>query len=415
MKNSRLVAFEILYSVLQENAYSNIAVDRALADTECDNKALATRLVYGVIERKITLDYVISQYLTEHTKPKVKILLYIGAYQILFMDKIPNSVAVNESVELADCVRVGYYKKLINAVLRKIADSDFDINTVEDLEIKYSCPKPLINKWIKAYGMEKALSVLEAINNKPPVFAIPNSLYVDAVELQYELLDEGIDSQIYEDVLIITSSFNLNTCRSFKNGLFYIEDYSSYLCAKRLSCTEGDIVLDVCSAPGGKTFTLAQNMNNKGKVYAFDLYEHRVDLVKAGAQRLGLSNIEFGVNDATVFNDNLPKADKILCDVVCSGFGIIRRKPEIRYKNLDEIKELPNIQYDILQTSSRYLKNGGQIIYSTCTLNNAENENVVSKFLDNNDNFSLIEQKTIFPCENGGDGFFWALMEKNND
>ena len=151
------------------------------------------------------------------------------------------------------------------------------------------------------------------------------------------------------------------------------------------------------------------------KVYAFDLHEHRVELIKKSAQRLELDNISTSINDALVYNSEMPIADKILCDVPCSGFGIIRRKPEIRYKNLDDIKELPQIQYDILSTSSRYLKNNGRIIYSTCTLNKKENEKVVEKFLNNNINFKLIDKVTVFPSENGGDGFFYAIMEKIND
>lgn len=415
MKDSRLLAFEILDKIIRNNAYSNIAVDKALSDVTGKEKGLVTRIVYGVVERKLTLDYVINQYLTQRTKPKVKIILYIGAYQLLFMDNIPDSVAVNECVNLASQVGMGYYAKLINAVLRKIADNGLDLDNIEDLEIKYSCPQPLINKWLKMYGEESTISILKEINKKPPIFAVPNTTYVDAQELQYELFDEGIETDILNDILVIKSAFDINKCRSFKNGLFYIEDYSSYLCAKALGARDNDVVLDICSAPGGKTFTIAQGMHNNGKIYAFDLYEHRVELVDKTAKKLGLNNIVARMNDATIFSEDIPMADKILCDVVCSGFGIIRRKPEIRYKDLDDIKDLPNIQYEILSVSSKYLKRGGRIIYSTCTLNKQENEKVVERFLNENDDFNLIEQKTIFPNEELGDGFFWALMERKND
>ncbi len=415
MKNSRQIAFEILYSVLQEKAYSNIAVDHALYHIPSNQKAFVTRLVYGVIERKLTLEYILSQYLTERTKPKVKILLYIGAYQLIFMDNIPSSVAVNETVKTAEKIGLGYYKKLINAILRKISQDGFDLKTIDNPEVKYSCPMPLINKWLKMYGENNTIKILEAINNNPPVFAVPNRRYVDAEELQYELYSEGIESEIFHDVLKINSAFDLNHSASFQNGLFYIEDYSSYLCAKALHAGENDIVLDVCSAPGGKAFTIAQGITGSGKLYAFDLYEHRVDLIRKSVQRLGLLNITAQVNDATIFNKNIPMADKILCDVVCSGFGIIRRKPEIKYKNLDEIKELPELQYTILNTSSKYLKKGGNILYSTCTLNKLENERVVERFLNEHNDFALVEEKTIFPDVQSGDGFFWALMERNND
>ena len=168
----------------------------------------------------------------------------------------------------------------------------------------------------------------------------------------------------------------------------------------------------MCSAPGGKAFTIAQS---GATVYAYDIYEHRVELIKKSAQRLGLNNIITGINDALIYNANIPFADRIICDVPCSGFGIIRRKPEIRYKNLDEIKELPQIQYNILFTSSRYLKSGGVIIYSTCTLNKKENEQVVDRFLKDNTDFSLVESKTVFPTKNGGDGFFYSILKKKND
>lgn len=412
MKNSRLASFDILYDILKDGAYSNIAVDKGLAEVDSKDKGFTSRLVYGVVERKLTLDYFIDKHLTSKAKPKVKIILYIGAYQILFMDKVPDAVAVFETVEIADLIGLSYYKKLINAVLHKIIECKSELEETDDLSIKYSCPSHLINMWKKMYGEEKTLATLQAINNRPPVFAIPNRKFVDEGELQYELLDNGVECEIYGDVVKINSSFDLSNIKAFKDGLFYIEDYSSYTCAKALNCNEDDIVLDICAAPGGKTFTMAQN---GAKVYAFDLYEHRVELIKKSAQRLELKNVSANINDALVYNSEMPIADKILCDVPCSGFGIIRRKPEIRYKNLDDIKELPQIQYDILSTSSRYLKNNGRIIYSTCTLNKKENEKVVEKFLNDNINFKLIDKVTVFPSENGGDGFFYAIMEKIND
>lgn len=412
MKNSRLSAFDIIYDILKNGAYSNIAVENGLAEVEPKDKAFVSRLVYGVIERKITLDYFIDKFLTSKTKPKVKIILYIGAYQILFMDKVPDAAAVYETVELAYSIGLSYYKKLINAILHKIINNKDEFDNTDDLSIKFSCPIHLINMWKKMYGEEKTLSILQSINNRPPVFAIPNRKFVDENELQYELLDAGVECEIYYDIVKINSSFDLSNVKAFKNGLFYIEDYSSYSCANTLDCKKGETVLDICAAPGGKTFTIAQS---GADVYAFDLHKHRVELIKKSAERLEFDNIKTGINDALVYNENIPLADKILCDVPCSGFGIIRRKPEIRYKNLDDIKDLPQIQYDILSTSSKYLKNSGRIIYSTCTLNKKENEKVVDRFLENNDNYKLINEVTAFPSENSGDGFFYAIMEKIND
>lgn len=411
MKNSRTVAFEIIQSVLRDDAYSNLALEKSLSDVSDKDKAFVTRLVYGVVERKLTLDYALSLFLKSKAKPKVRILLYMGAYQILFMDKVPDSAAVNETLKTADELGLTYYKKLINAVLRKLCDSKNTVLENASSEVKYSCPESLIRMWNKMYGEDCTLSVLESLNNRPPVFAVPNTKFVDAEELQYELLSEGVECEVYNECVKINGQFDAFNLNSFQNGLFYIEDYSSYTAASALDAKDGDIVLDLCAAPGGKSFTIAQS---GASVYSFDLYEHRVELIKKTAKRLEFDNITASVNDASVYNPEMPLADKILCDVPCSGFGIIRRKPEIRYKNLDEIKSLFDIQYNILCISSRYLKTGGKIMYSTCTLNKKENEKVVAEFLENNNNFELIEQKTIFPTKDGGDGFFYALMVKND-
>lgn len=412
MKNARLSAFDMLYDIIYGGAYSNIVLEKGLKAVESKDKGFASRLVYGVIERRLSLDYAINKFLNGKTKPKVKILLYIGAYQVLYMDKIPDAAAVYETVSLCDNIGLSYYKKLINAVLHRIIDYKTEFDVIDDLSIKYSCPQHLINMWTKMYGEDNVVDILESINNRPPVFAIPNSKYVDAEELYYELFSAGIDCEIFNDVVKINSSFDLSGLKAFNDGLFYIEDYSSYSCAKALGAKSDDVVLDLCSAPGGKAFTIAQS---GATVYAYDIYEHRVELIKKSAKRLGLNNIITGINDALIYNANLPFADRIICDVPCSGFGIIRRKPEIRYKNLDDIKELPQIQYNILFTSSRYLKTGGVIIYSTCTLNKKENEQVVDRFLNDNTDFSLVESKTVFPTKNGGDGFFYSILKKKND
>lgn len=411
IKNPRLIAFETLYSIFYDGSYSNIALDKALSAIDKD-KAFISALVYGVTERKITLDYFIDKYINGKIKPKVRIALWIGAYQLLFMEKVPSSAAINESVNLAKQVGQDYYSKLINAVLHKI---DNDRKIPDDLSVKYSVPHNLINMWIKQYGEDEVKAFLPCINDKPPLFAIANKKFVNSDELLYELECSNVVGEAYDDFVIIENGVDLTKTKAFKNGLFYIEDLSSYNCAKALNAKENDIVLDMCSAPGGKAFTISQSMNNNGKLYCFDMYEHRLKLINDGAKRLDIVNISASVNDATKYNDNIPKADKILCDVPCSGFGIIRRKPEIRYKELDSVKDLPQIQYSILETSSKYLKSGGNIIYSTCTLNKKENEKVVAKFLESYNNFEILEEKTVFPTPFGGDGFYYALMRKNND
>lgn len=411
MKSSRLIAFETLHKIFYDSTYSNLAVDNALKDVDTD-KAFISALVYGVVERKITLDYYINKYLTAKPKPKIMTVLRLGAYQLLFMDKVPSSAAINESVKLTRDIKQDYYSKLVNAVLHKI---DSNREELDNPSIKYSVPECLINMWNKQYGADTVNEFLPALNERPPIYAIPNRQFVDAGELCYELLEEGVDCEVLEEVVLIHSSIDFNRSRAYKNGLFYIEDLSSYHCAKALQAKPGETVIDFCSAPGGKAFTIAQDMENNGRLYAFDLYEHRAELVKKSAERLELNVIISGVNDASVYSDTIPEADRILCDVPCSGFGIVRRKPEIRYKNLDSIKDLPEIQLNILKTSAMYLKDGGRIIYSTCTLNKKENEKVVSAFLNENSGFSLEYDKTVFPSANGGDGFYFAVLTKNYD
>lgn len=409
-KNSRQIAFETLYKIFYNDAYSNIAVDNALTDVS-ENKGFITRLVYGVIERKLTLDFLIGKYCSK-PKPKVLVILRMGVYQLYFMDKVSSAAAIDESVKLAKSVGLDFYSKLINAVLHKINDNRINIDEIDNQEIRYSVPIHLINMWKKAYGEDIVNGFFPYLNEKAPAFAVPNTVFVDKDELQFEFSCEDVESEVDGDLVSILSNLDVKNSKAYKNGLFHIEDLSCYNAVKALNPCEGDVVIDVCSAPGGKAFTCAEMMNNIGKIYACDIFEHRVKLIKDGADRLQLSSVIPMVNDATVFNSDLPKADKIICDVVCSGFGIIRRKPEIKYKNLDSIKELPEIQYNILDTSARYLKNGGKILYSTCTLNKRENERVVEKFIANNNEYKIVEMKTIFPTQNGGDGFFYSIIER---
>ena len=411
MKNSRLIAFDILYQIFKDEAYSNLALDSAINEADGKDKAFINNLVMGVIERKITLDYFIKPYLKSNAKPKVMLILYIGAYQLYFMDKVPSSAAINTSVQLAAETGLSYYKSLINAVLHKIDNNRISIDEIEDLSVKYSCPQNLINMWKKQYGEDNCNEILRAINGKPPVFAVPNTLFVDEEELLYELMSSSVDCETDGELVKINSAVDISALKPFKDGLFHIQDKSSFECSKALEAREGNTVLDICSAPGGKAFTIAERMNNKGSVFAFDIHEHRVKLINDGAQRHGLSIISAAVNDALEFSESIPKADRILCDVPCSGFGIIRRKPEIRYKELDSVKELPDIQLKILETSSVYLKENSRLVYSTCTLNKKENENVVRAFLEKHGNFRLIKEVTVFPSENGGDGFYYAVLE----
>lgn len=411
MNDSRNAAFTALYKIIYGGAYSNIAVNNEI-DKLQSGKAFAARLIYGVLERRLTLEYLINKF-CKKPKPKVNILLMLGAYQLKFMDKVPSSAAINESVALAKSNGLGYYGGMINAVLHKIDLLDFDVNALGDLSVKYSVPQNLINMWKKAYGADAVEAFLPYVNGRPPIYAVPNSKFTDAEELQYELTDCGAVCDVFGDVVKIDSVSDIAETAAFKNGLFHIQDLSCYNAVKMLDVKANETVLDMCAAPGGKSFTASDLAGGRCEIYAYDCYESRVNLIAQGAKRLCLDNIHTAVNDASVYNGNIPFADKIICDVPCSGLGTVRRKPEIRYKDLDSIKSLPELQFKILEASAKYLKKGGRLLYSTCTLNLRENEKIVAAFLNDHKDFNEISSKTFFPDENGGDGFFCAVLERN--
>ena len=431
-KSSRQTAFEILLKIQQDNAYSNITVDSLLSGSALDarDKSFVSALVYGVIERMITIDYQLNSYLTQplkKLKPQVLVILRLGVYQLLFMDKVPESAAVNESVKLTKSNKCAFASSLVNAVLRKCAKNGLvlpDEKSPEFLSVKYSCPLWLINKWKNEYGKEDTLLLLQSFCGKAESVIRVNTIRTTSEKLIKVLSDEGVEAvegNIKDSLIISLSGNSVSHLKSFQEGLFLVQDTASQICVKALGAKENETVFDLCSAPGGKSFTTAQHMNNKGKILSFDLYEHRVKLINDGAKRLGIDIIEAKTGDAAVFVEMIGCADRVLCDVPCSGFGIIRRKPEIKYKDERSFDELPDIQYKIFANASRYVKSGGRIIYSTCTLNKKENEDVCERFLREHKEFrvvSVLEEfgessfVTLMPHKNNSDGFFIASFEK---
>ncbi|MBR6338126.1 MAG: 16S rRNA (cytosine(967)-C(5))-methyltransferase RsmB, partial [Ruminococcus sp.] len=287
-----------------------------------------------------------------------------------------------------------------------------------------SCPMWLIDKWIGEYGLDVTRQMLSTSVGRPPVTARVNTTLITAEKLCEQLKAEGIECERAEFpegcVKILGGSPEKTRC--YKQGLFHVQDVSSQLCCMALDPKPGMTVLDVCSAPGGKSFTIAELMENKGRLLSFDLHENRVRLIRSGAERLKLDIIEESPNDAKKYKEDMPLADRVLCDVPCSGLGVIRRKPEIKYKAPGEFERLPEIQYDILSVSSRYVKEGGVLVYSTCTLSRAENDNVVDRFLKEHEDFTSCPiggvfgdefKASITPGKFGSDGFFIAkLMRK---
>ena len=436
MKNARQTAFDILSKIQKDSSYSNLTIDSFLASVCLDevDSAFVSALVYGVLESSFTLDYQLAANLKQplkKLKPQVLTVLRLGAYQLLFMDKVPESAAVNESVKLIKANGCSFASALVNAVLRNIAKKGLCLPDESDktfyYSVKYSFPQELVKFWIKSYGEENTVGIMESCSGRPPLIVRANTLKVTADELTSTLKNEGIESKSS----VVTDSLELGKCgsverlKSFADGLFHVQDAASQFCIAALDPQPGETILDLCAAPGGKSFTVAERMNNTGKIIACDIHNHRLDLIKSGAARLGITNIECIVNDAAVYNENLPMADRVLCDVPCSGLGIVRRKPEIRCKPLDTLKELPPVQGKILDTASRYVKKGGTLVYSTCALNPKENENVCKSFLESHPDFK--SKLPSFACEgmfirdgfitlmphiNGTDGFFIAVFER---
>ena len=433
---ARQTAFSILLKIEKDKAYSNIALDSAVRELSLDSTdcAFISRLVYGVTERKITLDYVISQFLNQpikKLKAEVLVILRLGTYQILYMDKIPVSAAVNESVSLAKNNKSSYASGVVNAVLRKVSlerENVFkSLSGDERLSVLYSAPIDLVRFLKHHYNEENAEEILKSALNKKEITIRVNTLKTTQNELIEALKAQNISTKItnLKDALIINTKGAVYELDAYKKGLFYVEDVSSQLCVKELDLKDNFKFVDICSAPGGKSFTAAQYMNNSGKIYSCDIHKHRVELIKSGAERLGIKNIIPTVNDATIFNEEFVNADCVLCDVPCSGLGIIGKKPEIKYKSLDEIKELIPIQKKILCTASKYVKKGGTLIYSTCSINPNENRKICDWFLKENEDFYSVKVSpetercidegdylTLLPHINNCDGFFIAKFIK---
>ncbi len=434
VKSTRFTVLELL-NKMDNGAYSNLILDSVLKATDYSerDKSFVSRLFYGILERKITLEYVISLY---SNKPLQKLdavvvnILKIGLYQLKYMDSVPDNAAVNETVNLAKQAKKASAAGFVNAVLRSFIRDNKKIKYPSDsqqrLSIEYSCNIDLVNKLCSDYSFEIAEAFFKASLNPHKTFIRVNTLKTTTSELikqlsNYEITAE--QSEFLPDCLYVDKINNLENCKLFSEGYFHIQDLSSQLCCKALNPQYNETVIDLCAAPGGKTLTIAEMMNNSGRIIAADLHEKRVKLINKSAERMGISIIETIQNDAKKFNPQIPLADKILCDVPCSGFGVIRSKPELKYTDLKSIEMLPNVQYNILLTASQYLKVGGELVYSTCTVNKSENDCIIDKFLDENKNFEPVEimqefdgfsghKATIFPKHFDCEGFFISKVRK---
>ncbi len=421
MAESRKIVLEALIRVEEDGSYSNLTLNSFFKKENIKNeeKAFAAALFYGVLDRKITLDFYINKLSNIKVKkldPITRQALRMGIYQLYFMEKVPVSAAVNESVELVKRSAEQKNFGFVNAVLRNAARKEIPLPTGKDLfslSVRYSCPAFVLSELINDYGVEKAKDIIKAYLLPSKVNLRVNVLKTTADELFDGLDKAGIRLEPSADNNCFTAMDGIDFSRNkfFSDGMFYVQDLSSAACALSVNAKSGERILDVCAAPGGKSITMAMSMEDRGEIVSCDLYENRVSLIKSSAERLSINCIKPMVNDATVYNSQLGLFDAVLCDVPCSGFGVIRRKPEIKYKAVEDFSELEEIQYKILCTSKNYLKNGGRLIYSTCTLRKAENEKIIEKFLLENKDFKCEYMHTDFPCEEN-DGFFRALLIK---
>lgn len=424
---ARELAINVLYKIEIGEGYSNVALDKELNNSNLDTveKAFASELVYGVLTWKITLDEIIKMYSSIRIKkisPWILNILRIGIYQIVFLDKIPESAAVNESVNLAKHYGHEASARFVNAILRRIEKNEMEkllnyLSTkplMEDeiISIVTSHPVWMVDELLKQYDKKFVVELLNANNEKPEITIRVNTLKSSEDQIIKLLSLKKIECQKGN----LQNSIKIKKMNEFGSQLFTVQDEAAQLACLKLMPKPGEYVLDACSAPGGKTTYLAELMNNEGKIIAWDLHPHRVKLVEESAKRLGIDIIEASVHDASEEKYLLhEKFDKVLLDVPCSGIGVIRKKPDIKWTRQPvDIEELVEIQEKLLETCSAYLKKGGRMVYSTCTVLKQENEEQVEKFLSRHDEFKLIEMKNLYPHVDGTDGFFIAVLEKAN-
>lgn len=438
--NPRMTAYRVLMQVEGEGGYSNISLDAALRRSRLEprDRAFATRLVYGVLENCNYLDYIIRSCSNAGARiePEIMCILRMALYQMTFLDT-PDSAAVNESVNLAKKLKLFRATGFINGLLRNYIRGGKKVKLPDErkepdlyLSVKYSCPLWIVELWRGAYGNDICRSILSSLAERPPIFCRVNTTRVTAAELCRSFEAVGVKaeaSQIIPDCLVLENTGSVRELPQYEHGEFHVQDGSSQLCCLIAAPEIGDRVYDVCAAPGGKSFTMAELMDDKGEINSCDIHPHRVKLIADGAKRLGLDCIKAVVRDA-LNGDCVHSADLVLCDVPCSGLGIIRRKPDIRRRPRSETEQLPELQYKILENSSRLVKEGGRLVYSTCTLNPAENCGVIDKFLGEHPEFepcrielpcgferALDEPDymiTVFPHMEDTDGFFISTVRR---
>ena len=426
MTNIRAEALAVLNRCESAEQYSNIALDTVLSrgDFSSADRGLLTALVYGVIEKRLTLDHAIAS-LSSRPVDEIDLstrnLLRMGIYQMAFMDRIPDHAAVNETVDLATKRTKGFVNAVLRAFLRnekKIPYPDALKDPVGYLSVRYSFLPALCERFLATFGFDRTESLFSAFCKQPPLTLRTNTLKVSRDELVERLQAAGFDAVSTPESTagIHLPTAPVNSLPGFDAGVFFVQDEASQLCVEALDARRGMRVLDTCACPGSKSFGASIDMENAGEVISCDLHKNKLSLVERGAARLGIGIVSTQARDARDRNDEWGGAfDRVLCDVPCSGFGVFAKKPELRYKDPIGSDALPDIQLSIVDNASAYVKKGGLLVYSTCTLLPQENEHNVSRFLAAHPEFSLLRERTLTPDVDGTDGFYFAVLKKDAD
>jgi 16S rRNA (cytosine967-C5)-methyltransferase len=409
---TRHIALKILKEVNHDGKYANIGLKENLRGETFSDRDLAfiTQLVYGTLERQITLDYFLKKFATfKRVNPWIMNILRLGAYQIIYLDRVPDSAACNEAVKL--CKKYGLFalQGFVNGILRNLSRNkdklvlpDEKLSVSENLSLQYSYPKWLIEKWIGDYGIQLTEDIVKPTDMGDAISIRVNTMKTSAADLKEILRDSGItveDGYHLNEALRIINTGDIESNPLYRNGYFTIQGESSMLDAHVVDPQPGETILDACSAPGGKAIHMAELMKGQGRVVAWDVHEHRVDLIKRNISRMGARIVQPTVNDAAILKEEyIDSFDRVLIDAPCSGFGIIHKKPDIKLKaDPAALKEMARLQSRILNTCSNYVKPGGILVYSTCTINPQENEDMIKCLLEERQDFQLEDPSPFMP------------------
>ena len=433
--NTRELILEILLEVTERGQYSHLVIRSVLEKYQYLDKrerAFLTRVAEGTIQRQIELDYILDQFSkvkVRKMKPVIRAILRMGVYQLKYMDSVPASAACNEAVKLAKKKGFGQLSGFVNGVLRGVSRGldqltypKESVDAVKAWSVCYSMPEWIVAQWIGDYGKERTKEILAASLLEAPITVRTNLERITPEALAERFKEEGVtavplDTEKYPGLSYAYTIFgfdHLNGLSSFQEGLFYVQDISSMMVAETVAPKKGSYIIDVCAAPGGKSVHLAEKLGGTGMVEARDLTEYKTDLIRQNIARHQLSNMRAVQMDATVLDEaSIGKADVVIADLPCSGLGVMRRKTDIKYKmTLQTEQELVSLQRNMLETVCQYVKVGGTLLYSTCTMDKMENEDNVTWFLKQHPQFELVKMQQIFPQKTYGDGFFLAKLQK---